>query len=373
MKKLLTICAAVLFAASANAAETYKFDSSHTNINWTANHFGFSNPSGKFFESNGTVTLDEKNPQNSSVEITIKTESLTTGLSKFDSHLKGEDFLNVKKYPTAKFVSKSVTLLGKNKAKVKGEFTLLGTTKPLTLDVKLNKIGINPFTQRKTAGFSASATLNRAEYGIIYGLPGVSDAVKISIEAEAVLEENAAPAVDKKAETTTENSAANSDWKIIAKDSKLEFKTIQENSTVTGSFKKFSGKINFDPAQLKTSKVSIEIDTTSADVSFSEAADTLHSSSWLATKAFPKATFTAEKFTSLSKKKFRADGKLTLKGKTTPIVLDFTLNEFSKNKAVAVGGATIKRSSFEVGDRDIKKANGVKDEVEISFTISAER
>lgn len=169
------------------------------------------------------------------------------------------------------------------------------------------------------------------------------------------------------------NSSAAPNWKIDQAKSKLEFSVTQDKSKITGLFKKFDGKIEFDPSQLNSSKVAIEVDTTSVDVSFAEAADTLRSSSWLATKAFPKATFTAEKFTSLGKQKFRADGKLTLKGKSTPIIIDFTLTEFSKNKAHAIGSTTIKRSAFDVGDRNIKKANGVSDEVQISFAVEAER
>jgi len=186
MKKLLpTALAALLLSLPANAADTYQFDPNHTNINWSANHFGFSNPSGKFNDVSGKLILDEKNPQNSSVDVVIKIASLNTGLSKFDKHLKSADFFNFDKYETAKFTSTSVKVLGKNKAKITGDFTLLGVTKPLTLDVKLNKIGLNQFTQVKTAGFSASGVIKRSEFDMNYGVPGVSDEVKLEIEAEA--------------------------------------------------------------------------------------------------------------------------------------------------------------------------------------------
>jgi len=185
MKKILTTIAALAFLTSAANAETYKFDQNHTTVNWSANHFGFSNPSGKFTDFEGALVLDEANPTKSSLDVTIKMDSLNTGLPKFDKHLKSADFFNVDKFPTAKFVSTSVVLVGKKTAKVKGELTLLGVTKPVTLDVKLNKLGLNSFTQAKTAGFSATTTIKRSEFGMSYGVPGISDDIKLTIEAEA--------------------------------------------------------------------------------------------------------------------------------------------------------------------------------------------
>ena len=370
MKKFLPILAIFFCTFSAHATEIYKFDTNHTNINWSANHFGFSSPSGKFTDVDGTLTLDEASPQNSLVEITIKTDSISTGNSKFDEHLKSKDFFYTEKFPTAKFVSTSVTPFGKTSAKVQGNLTLLGITKPVTLNVKVNKIGLNPINQRKTAGFSATTSIKRSQFGMEFGLPGVSDEVKIAIESEltfAVAGSNM-PYKDDTA------AAKVDEWKIIPSKSKLEFRAIQENSNITGSFRKFDGKINFDKNQLTKSKIQIDIDTTSIDISFNEALDTIKNATWLSVQAFPKATFTASRFTNLSAQKtFRADGMLTIKGKTIATPVEFILEEYSQTKARAVGKTTIKRSAFLVGDRDPKKANGVKDEIEITFTINAER
>ncbi len=190
MKKILaTTLLLAIFTSSAFAEVTkYNLDPNHTNVTWHANHFGFSNPSGKFNEVSGFANLDLKNPKTSAVEVTIKTDSINTGITKFDAHLKSADFLNVEKFPTAKFVSKKVIVTGKNTAKVEGELTLAGVTKPLTLNVTLNKSGTHPFTQKPTVGFSAKATIVRSEYGINYGIPGVSDKVALDIETEASVE-----------------------------------------------------------------------------------------------------------------------------------------------------------------------------------------
>lgn len=183
----LAVAGALLAPLAAHAADTYTFDPMHTNITWHANHFGFSNPSGKFTALSGTVTLDEAKPENSSVKVEINTDGMFTGMPVFDEHIKDEKFLDVKKFPTASFTSDKVELTGKDTAKVYGQLTLHGVTKPEVLDVKLNKLDTSPITQKKTAGFTASTVIKRSDFGINAYIPGVSDEVKIDIEAEAGL------------------------------------------------------------------------------------------------------------------------------------------------------------------------------------------
>jgi polyisoprenoid-binding protein YceI len=176
-----------LYVGQAQAAEIYDFDPSHTMVNWQANHFGFSNPTGKFPFVTGHFTLDEKKPASSKVEAVIDLAKISTGDEKFDAHLKNADFFNVTKYKTAKFTSNKVEVTGKNTAKVYGTLTLLEKTNPVVLDVTLNKIGENPMSKKKTSGFTAVTTIKRSDYGINYAIPGVSDEVKLHIEAEGTL------------------------------------------------------------------------------------------------------------------------------------------------------------------------------------------
>ncbi len=161
------------------------------------------------------------------------------------------------------------------------------------------------------------------------------------------------------------------EWKIIPEQSKIEFRATQNASIISGSFKKFSGKINFDPAQLKTSKVEIEIDMSSVEASLSDAVETLKKPDWLSIKIFPKATFFTDKFTKISDKKFSAEGKLVIKDKSVPTKLEFALEEYSPSKARAVGSLAIKRSDFAIGAKDPTNAHGVKDEVTVAFVIAA--
>lgn len=184
LKWILVVFAFLSMTISAQAAETYTLDPLHSYVLWHANHFGFSSLSGKWLV-NGAVTLDKEHPEKSTVNVTISLATVETGIPELNKHLKGELFFDVAKYPTATFVSDKV-MLGKNDtAKVNGTFTLRGITKPITLNVKLNKVGMNPVTDKLTAGFTAYTTLKRSDFGMTSLLPGVSDEVKIEIEAEA--------------------------------------------------------------------------------------------------------------------------------------------------------------------------------------------
>ncbi|MBU6140658.1 MAG: YceI family protein [Proteobacteria bacterium] len=178
---------AAFFASQSAFAEPvkYQLESSHAFVVWTASHFGYSDQMGKFPDITGELIFDEKKMSESSVDATIKIDSLVTGSEKFDNHLKSADFFDVKKFPTARFVSKKITAVGKNKAKIEGDLTLHGVTKPVILDVKINKKGIGLVTQKETIGFSATAKIKRSEFGIDYAIPGVSDEVKLVIEVEA--------------------------------------------------------------------------------------------------------------------------------------------------------------------------------------------
>ena len=180
------LLAGLLVASTAAhaASETYTIDPTHTAVTWTVNHFGFSNPWGKFSMITGTLVLDEQAPKNSTVSVTIPTANFVTGFDKLDEHVKSADFLDVETYPEATFVSTKVTLTGKTTAKVEGTLTLHGVSKPETLLVTLNKIGEN-MMKKKTAGFSATATIKRSDFGISKYVPMLGDDVKLYIESES--------------------------------------------------------------------------------------------------------------------------------------------------------------------------------------------
>lgn len=188
---LLAVTALLSFAPlSAYAApETYAFDTNHTSVIWKAEHMGFSYPHGIFSNIEGTLVLDEADLSKSTIDATIPVSKIATGIPKFDEHLKSKDFFNTEKFPTAKFVSTKVEKTGDKTAKVTGDLTLLGVTKPVTLDVTLNKQGEHPMMKKKAVGFSATTTIKRSDFGLSYGIPNVADEIPLLIEAEAQIAE----------------------------------------------------------------------------------------------------------------------------------------------------------------------------------------
>jgi polyisoprenoid-binding protein YceI len=174
----------LLVPVAVHAADTYTLDPMHTSVVWSINHFGFSNPWGKFSMISGQLTLDEQKPELSAVTVTVPIANDMTGIPKLDEHLASKEFFDTGVYPTATFVSTKVTLTGKDAATVEGNLTLHGITKPETLYLTLNKIGEN-MMKKKTAGFSGTTSIKRSDFGMTTYLPMLGDEVKLYIESEA--------------------------------------------------------------------------------------------------------------------------------------------------------------------------------------------
>lgn len=183
-KSVLTASALILALVAPAFADSYKLEPNHTEVVFSWTHFGFSHPSGKFMNAVGTLNLDEKAPQASSVDVSFAIDGLNTGVAKLDEHLKTPMFFDAAKFPTATFKSTKVVITGKDTADVTGNLTIHGVTKPITLAVKLNKIGLN-MQQTKTAGISATGHLKRSDFGIGAYVPAVSDDIDLVITAEA--------------------------------------------------------------------------------------------------------------------------------------------------------------------------------------------
>jgi len=177
--------AAALCAAGAAHAEpvTYTLDPAHTQVAFTIERFGFNNVLGRFETVSGEVVLDEANPANSSVRATIQVGSIDSSNDTRDEHLRGERWLNAALHPTIEFRSTAVRLVGENRAEVTGDLTMLGQSHPVTLDVRLNRLGPLPNNQRQAAGFTATGTLRRSVWGSTTGTQLIGDDVSIRIEA----------------------------------------------------------------------------------------------------------------------------------------------------------------------------------------------
>jgi polyisoprenoid-binding protein YceI len=182
---------ALLVAASPAlaAVETLNIDASHSNVGFSIRHF-FTPVKGEFKEVKGTIAFDKENLNNSKVEVAIPAASINTNHEKRDGHLRTADFFDVENHPTITFVSKAITIDPKtNKGTMTGDLTMRGVTRPLTLNIEM--LGIMSAGQGQVAGFTASGTLNRKDFGINWnraldqGGAMLADDVNLIIDVEA--------------------------------------------------------------------------------------------------------------------------------------------------------------------------------------------
>ncbi|MGX7705313.1 YceI family protein [Methylobacterium sp. Gmos1] len=160
-------------------AGTYVVDPGHTQAVFTVNHFGFSQYTGIFSDVSGTLELQPAKPAESRLKVTIPVKSLYTPSQHMLDSLKSDKFLDVAQFPEMTFTSTKVTPEGKDKAKVVGDLTLHGVTKPVTLEVTLVGAGANPMNKKQTVGFEAKGTIKRSEFGVKAFVPAVSDEVHL--------------------------------------------------------------------------------------------------------------------------------------------------------------------------------------------------
>jgi polyisoprenoid-binding protein YceI len=167
-------------------AGSYTVDPSHTLIGWRVSHFGFNDYFGIFGDATGTLTLDPKKPDASKVDIIIPVAKVTTASSGLTDHLlrPGKDGGKPDFFgpapADARFVSTSVVAKGTT-AKITGNLTLNGITRPVVLDTRFSGAGNNPFNKKATVGFHATTAIKRSEFGIAYAVPLVADEVKLDI------------------------------------------------------------------------------------------------------------------------------------------------------------------------------------------------
>lgn len=170
--------------ASYAVEEKYTIDPLHSFVVFRINHLEFSVQTGKW-PVNGSIWLDNNDHTKSKVDVTIKINSLVTGIPELNKHLEAPLFFDEEKYPAATFVSNKINLLSKDTAEIQGNLTLHGVTKLVTLHVHLNKMGQNPVNDKMSAGFSAETVIYRSDFGIKGFLPMVGDKVHLVIDVEA--------------------------------------------------------------------------------------------------------------------------------------------------------------------------------------------
>ena len=191
---LLTITLSTPTIAQTEAATTsdpeqvkagaYILDKSHGKITWSISHMGFSTYIGQFTDVDAKLNLDTAKPATSTLDVTVNMSGIGTLNQKLDEHLKTEDFFNTTKFPTATFKATKIELTSNKAAKITGNLTLLGTTKPLTIDATFNQAGPTPMTNAYRVGFTGSGKLKRSDFGMSKFIPMLGDEVTLDIEAE---------------------------------------------------------------------------------------------------------------------------------------------------------------------------------------------
>lgn len=161
---------------------TYTIDPNHTQIGFSVLHMGFSLYSGRFSDASGTLDLKPKAAA-SSVRISVPVASVSTTSTKLDGELKDVDWLDAKAFPTMTFSSTRVMPGAKGKAKILGDLTLHGVTKPVTLDVRFVGSGANPLNKKYTAGFEITGDIKRSDFGVTKYVPMIGDTVHLTINA----------------------------------------------------------------------------------------------------------------------------------------------------------------------------------------------
>ena len=173
------------------ANESWKVDAAHSAVNLTVRHMVISKVRGRFGKWEAKLALDPSDLARSSVEVEIEAASIDTGVADRDAHLRSPDFLDAQKYPTLRYRSRRVEAASKDRLRVVGDLTIRDVTREVVLDVEYGGQGKDPWGNQRI-GFTASASLNRKEFGLTWnqaletGGVLVADRVDVEIELQAI-------------------------------------------------------------------------------------------------------------------------------------------------------------------------------------------
>ena len=188
---LPAVLALALAAPGLAQAERFAIDPVHTRVAFQVSHAGFSSPVGTFSRPSGVLDFDENDWSQAHVDVRIPVGTLQLGDEQWQGKILDATFFDAKKFPEAHFVSTKVEPKGDDEADITGELTLHGVTKAVTLHARLNKLARHPLTFRRTAGFSATGTLSRKDFGIDSWEKVVGDEVRLILEVEATRDKDA--------------------------------------------------------------------------------------------------------------------------------------------------------------------------------------
>jgi len=189
LQKLFVAAAVAVCAVPAAAQDVYVLEPAHSQPVWETRHIGMALQRGSFGKASGKITLDRA-AKKGTVDITIDANSIKPFDARLDPVLRGPRFFNVEKFPTMEFKGDDVVFDGDRVVRVSGNFTMLGVTKPLTLQVADFKCGEQAFNKKPMCAADATGTVKRSDYGMTDGLAigNPADEVRLLIPVEAYKE-----------------------------------------------------------------------------------------------------------------------------------------------------------------------------------------
>ena len=186
----LTLVASAAYSSGALATETkfadlkpgtYQVEPYHSQVVFSVTHFGLTNFYGMFSGASGSLSLEPAQLADSKLEVSIPVNTISTTVPILTEELKGAQWFDAAHFPVATFTSTAVVPTGAGSARVTGNLTLHGVTKPIVLNVQLVGMGVNPLSKADSVGFEASGTFRRGDFGIKIDIPAVGDEVKLHI------------------------------------------------------------------------------------------------------------------------------------------------------------------------------------------------
>ncbi len=165
---------------------TYSVEPTHTRVLFAVSHMGFTTWYGEFTHVSGSFTLNPKALGTSTLDIVIPANTISTSNTKLDGELNSPEWLDTAKYPTIEFKSSRIIRVSHDKAKLEGELTFHGVTKPETLDVTFNAAGVNFLSKQYTVGFDATGVIKRSDFGESTYVPIIGDDVSLMISVAFV-------------------------------------------------------------------------------------------------------------------------------------------------------------------------------------------
>lgn len=170
------------------APATYEIDPEHMVVGVLVEHIGYMRVLGTFLEGEGQFTFDPETKELGEVRVVIDAASFFSNAERRDRHVRSADFLDAEEFPDIVFEAAGGEMVSEGTGTITGDLTIRGETRPITLEVTLNKIADYPFLHEKeTIGASIRGTVIRSEYGMTYAQGGiVGDEVELLIEIEAI-------------------------------------------------------------------------------------------------------------------------------------------------------------------------------------------